>query len=34
MVLVGKDPGSKAEKAQKLGIRIVTETELPSEISG
>src|SRR5210317_222360 len=23
MVLVGKDPGSKAEKAQKLGIRIV-----------
>ena len=30
MVLVGKDPGSKAEKAQKLGIRIVTETELPS----
>ena len=33
MVVVGKDPGSKAEKAQKLGIRIVTETELPSEIS-
>jgi DNA ligase (NAD+) len=34
MVVVGKDPGSKAEKAQKLGIKIVTETELPSEISG
>ena len=30
MVVVGKDPGSKAEKAQKLGIRIVTETELSS----
>ena len=34
MVVVGKDPGSKAEKAQKLGIKIVTETELPGEISG
>lgn len=33
MVVVGKDPGSKAEKAQKLGIRVVTETELLSEIS-
>ncbi len=30
MVVVGKDPGSKAEKAQKLGIKIVTEAELPS----
>ncbi len=30
MVIVGKDPGSKAEKAEKLGVRIVSEAEIKS----
>ena len=28
IVVVGKDPGSKAEKAEKLGVRLVSEAEM------
>ncbi len=34
MVIVGKDPGSKAEKAEKLGVRIVSEAEIISHLRG
>ena len=30
IVVVGKDPGSKAEKAEKLGVRLVSEAEMIS----
>jgi DNA ligase (NAD+) len=33
-VIVGKDPGSKADKARELGVRIVTEDDLPALLAG
>jgi DNA ligase (NAD+) len=33
-VIVGKDPGSKADKAKELGVRIVTEDDLPALFGG
>jgi DNA ligase (NAD+) len=33
-VIVGADPGSKAEKAKKLGVKILSETQFLREIEG